>query len=210
MKKLLFLSVLGLVFMGAHAQENLAESTKETPKGSWTVTKEYDEDGNLIAMDSIYSYSWSSSDMVKEGMTQEDLNAFLKSFGAGEMDELIPPAFLNDLKEWSDSLFQEEGAQEFYNREDFNNQDLDSLFNHFRGQIPSDWQNLIPEDFDFEEFSQSFFGDERFEDIRRQLFEGFEQFQNQFLNDGVHPEKRIPKSAEEGENPPKKSTLQKI
>lgn len=66
MRTFIFISIALFTFTVAEAQqrENAAPEVKtktvETPQGNWTVHKKYDAQGNLIAKDSTYSYSWSS------------------------------------------------------------------------------------------------------------------------------------------------------
>ncbi|EDP94178.1 hypothetical protein U8527_08790 [Kordia algicida OT-1] len=50
---------------------------KEEPKGIWKVDKEFDENGNLIRYDSIYS--WSSNDTLND-LTTMDKDSLLSNF----------------------------------------------------------------------------------------------------------------------------------
>ena len=66
MKKYVLLFMIGMLSVSCNSQnkdlknkESEEKSIKE-PKGSWKVDKEFDENGNLIRYDSIYS--WSSDD----------------------------------------------------------------------------------------------------------------------------------------------------
>ena len=52
-------------------------NTVEAPKGSWKVDKEFDENGNLIRYDSIYS--WSSNNKF-DNLTSVDRDSIMKSF----------------------------------------------------------------------------------------------------------------------------------
>ena len=58
------------------AKEN-KEAKAEQPKGSWKVDKEFDENGNLIRYDSIYSWS---SDGKFDQITSLDKDSLLESF----------------------------------------------------------------------------------------------------------------------------------
>lgn len=66
MQKLIFLSLVLFSVTACQAQDkqpqNRTETTvkQHTPQGNWTVHKRYDQNGNLIAMDSTYTYSYSS------------------------------------------------------------------------------------------------------------------------------------------------------
>ncbi|NHF59621.1 hypothetical protein FK220_009735 [Flavobacteriaceae bacterium TP-CH-4] len=66
MKRIMFM-VLILLFAGCKGQEEselekaeVKKDSTEIPEGQWEVKKEYDEFGNLIRYDSIYSYSYSN------------------------------------------------------------------------------------------------------------------------------------------------------
>lgn len=84
MKKFLVLLVAALLTISCNSQENKnkEESDKkdevviDSPKGSWKVNKEFDEEGNLIRYDSIYS--WSSGDDLDE-LAILDRDSTLKS-----------------------------------------------------------------------------------------------------------------------------------
>lgn len=73
--------------LSCNAQENKKEENlqkdkdsivqTEPPKGTWKVDKEFDEDGNLIRYDSIYS--WSSSDNL-DALAEKNPDSLLQSF----------------------------------------------------------------------------------------------------------------------------------
>lgn len=84
MKRTLLLLPTLLLMVSCHGQEQKDQPKKtkdniaqEQPKGNWEVNREYDEDGNLISYDSIYS--WSSSDAAKN-MAKMDKDSLLQSF----------------------------------------------------------------------------------------------------------------------------------
>ncbi|MBT8301728.1 MAG: hypothetical protein KJO63_10370, partial [Maribacter sp.] len=74
MKRIIAILVV-LTFMGCKGQEkekkDVSKEEKQEkpqePNGQWEVHREYDEAGNLIKYDSIYSYSYSNKngDSVK-------------------------------------------------------------------------------------------------------------------------------------------------
>ena len=86
MKKYSILVLSALVTMSCNSQEkNDADNTQieknkaqitEAPKGSWKVNREFDEDGNLIRYDSIYS--WSSETDI-DALATIDRDSILKS-----------------------------------------------------------------------------------------------------------------------------------
>lgn len=79
MKKVILVLWVAISVMSCNAQEDkeAAEQTAEPSKGTWKVNKEFDEFGNMIRYDSIYS--WSSSDDLA-GMTATDRDSLLHSF----------------------------------------------------------------------------------------------------------------------------------
>ena len=85
MKKIAILSMVAILNLSCNAQENKKEATLqkdsiaqvEPPKGTWKVDKEFDENGNLIRYDSIYS--WSSTDNLGE-LAQRNPDSLLQSF----------------------------------------------------------------------------------------------------------------------------------
>ncbi|HLV70559.1 MAG TPA: hypothetical protein VKY34_07610 [Xanthomarina sp.] len=88
MKAYIFLMLLCLLHTGCHGQNTDSEKannpekiehTSKQPKGSWTVNKAFDENGNLIQYDSIYS--WSSNETYKD-LSAEDMDSVLESFKA--------------------------------------------------------------------------------------------------------------------------------
>ncbi len=88
MKASIFLMLLCLLHTGCHGQntdsekannQEKIEHTSKQPKGSWTVNKAFDENGNLIQYDSIYS--WSSNETYKD-LSAEDMDSVLESFKA--------------------------------------------------------------------------------------------------------------------------------
>ncbi|SHE57715.1 hypothetical protein SAMN03080594_101675 [Arenibacter palladensis] len=85
MKKIAILSMVAILNLSCNAQENKKEANLqkdsiaqvEPPKGTWKVDKEFDENGNLIRYDSIYS--WSSTDNLDE-LAQRNPDSLLQSF----------------------------------------------------------------------------------------------------------------------------------
>ncbi|MBF8150092.1 hypothetical protein ITJ86_09305 [Winogradskyella sp. F6397] len=58
-------------------KEDTKTDIVDAPKGSWTVDKEFDENGNLIRYDSIYS--WSSNDKY-DHLSLSDKDSLIASF----------------------------------------------------------------------------------------------------------------------------------
>jgi hypothetical protein len=85
MKKYILLLIVTLVSVSCNGQNKESEKAiiKEKqptldyqPKGSWKVDKEFDENGNLIRYDSIYSWS---SDSSLENISPFERDSLMKS-----------------------------------------------------------------------------------------------------------------------------------
>lgn len=86
MKKYVLLFIVGLLSISCKGQENETKKAEkeayktdkvEVPKGSWKVDKEFDENGNLIRYDSIYS--WSSNNTY-DNLSLSDKDSLMHSF----------------------------------------------------------------------------------------------------------------------------------
>jgi hypothetical protein len=80
----LWILVVAVLAISCNAQENKKENDKKEditattpPKGSWRVNREYDEAGNLIQYDSIYS--WSSEEQLGD-LSAIDQDSLLEAF----------------------------------------------------------------------------------------------------------------------------------
>ena len=123
MKKYSLFLFVALLCCGCNSKNNESKEGKidrskkdlaELPKGSWTVDKEYDENGNLIRYDS--SYTWSSikhmdkfSTLKKDSLVKSFELKFLKDFSHFE-DQGFSAVFTKD------SLF----SKHFFNDSFFN------------------------------------------------------------------------------------------
>lgn len=77
MKRFFFFIILfSCFFLNSMAQKS--DMKPKAPKEDIKVNREYDEKGNLIKFDSIYSYSWSGDSTLMNSFSPED---FQKSFG---------------------------------------------------------------------------------------------------------------------------------
>jgi len=86
MKKYVLLFMVGLLSVSCKGQENETkkfekENNKtnivDEPKGTWKVDKEFDENGNLIRYDSIYS--WSSNNKF-DNLSLSDRDSLMQTF----------------------------------------------------------------------------------------------------------------------------------
>lgn len=136
MRKFGTLLLVALLATACNAQEGknkeLSENDKgkkdvESPEGTWKVDKEFDENGNLVRYDSIYSWS-SGADLAHLGNLDRD--SLLESFQARIHKNFsgIDPAQFQDFFQ-DDSLFTKRFIDDdFFNSafgRDF--MDIDSL-----------------------------------------------------------------------------------
>lgn len=77
-----FVLLIGLMML---SQSNIAQENEQSPepKGKWKVSKEYDDQGNMISYDSVYV--WSSGpierfDFFKSDSTRLPFRGFIKEF----------------------------------------------------------------------------------------------------------------------------------
>ena len=133
--KITLLSLLGATL--ANAQE---KDSVQRPDEKIKVNKEYDEDGNLIRYDSIYSYSsgnWNLSDknmdsIMKYFFSDREGRLFPNPF---EMhDFMLPDPFPNNFNNM-DSIF----GQRFEEHQ----KRMDSLFQHYRPKKENPPENKI-------------------------------------------------------------------
>jgi hypothetical protein len=80
MKNFVLLIGLMMFFQSNIAQEN---GQSPEPKGKWKVSKEYDDQGNMISFDSIYVWSSGpieSFDFFKSDSTKFPIRGFIRDF----------------------------------------------------------------------------------------------------------------------------------
>jgi hypothetical protein len=74
MKTLKIIPILFLLFFSCNAQEKKQEHNEQNsikPDENVQVNKEYDEFGNLIRYDSVYSYSYSSNGKINDSLKMQ-------------------------------------------------------------------------------------------------------------------------------------------
>lgn len=148
MKRLVIFSFLNLcLVIGLMAQN--PEKKQNLPQENSKVTKEYDEKGNLIKFDSVYSYSWSGDTTMMKSLSPEDLS---KMFGGSfeffndstfhsksffdDFDKMFANPF-TPFNQKQDSLLLKHFGQEHqlhqFNNDSitFNFNDLDDMFGNF-------------------------------------------------------------------------------
>lgn len=149
MKRLVIFSFLNLyLVIGLMAQN--PEKKQNLPQENSKVTKEYDEKGNLIKFDSVYSYSWSGDTTMMKSLSPEDLS---KMFGGsfeffndstfhsksffGDFDKMFADPFEQFDAKHDSLIMKQFGDQQFFQQ--FNNNDsiafgfknFDDLFGNF-------------------------------------------------------------------------------
>lgn len=162
MKVIAFILALTLSLSGCNAQDEQKDPTARDrssaeiqknpgfePKGSWTVNKELDENGNLIRYDSTYTYSYSSrnGDTMKIRNVDSVIRSFQNYFEdrfPKEWDQSFmnpywtDPNLLDDF--FKDDYFHSRWKDDFFDMEKKFLQ-MDSLRNKFS-------QDLHPEFYD--------------------------------------------------------------
>jgi hypothetical protein len=89
MKRIVVLLAMAICFtFHATAQKN--EQKPNTPKEDIKVNREYDEIGNLIKFDSVYSYSWSGDSTLLHSISPENFQKFFGSQFGNFPDSTIP------------------------------------------------------------------------------------------------------------------------
>ncbi|WP_179317870.1 hypothetical protein [Winogradskyella undariae] len=134
MKNLVLSSIIALCCISCNAQDNsesemnkVSKNDLQTqPKGNWKVDKSFDEEGNLIRYDSIYS--WSSNKDLKM-MSDTEKDSLLKS---------IKSKFFNNFSQFETQNFEDIFASDsilnkHFFESDFGNDfmDIDNLREHF-------------------------------------------------------------------------------
>lgn len=137
MKTTQILLIVALSFASCNAQEaNKAPIEKKTgktvfsntPKEEWKVTKEVDEEGNIIRYDSIYTWSYTN---MKGDSIRVNVDSLMRSFDAyfnQHFPSVFERSFVNPI--WSDSLFQSDFFKDdfFQYRFEHNFYDLEEMF----------------------------------------------------------------------------------
>ncbi len=126
---MLFLTI-ALLSMSCNGQKNekkedtFKEHKKtltEEPKGTWKVDKEFDENGNLIRYDSIYSWSSNSvfddlSMIGKDSLVKSFESKFFRNFSQFEnqgFENMFTPDSLFSKHFFNDDFFKSDFGKDF-------------------------------------------------------------------------------------------------
>ncbi|NRR93461.1 hypothetical protein HSX10_17955 [Winogradskyella undariae] len=155
MKKYIILFMVGLLSVSCKGQDNETKKVEkedhktdivEAPKGSWKVDKEFDENGNLIRYDSIYS--WSSNDKF-DNLSFSDKDSLMQSFKSG---------FFSNYSEFEDQGFSAIFSQDsLFSKHFFNDDFFGSNFGKDFMDIDKLRQQMIGRQREFLEKYQSEF-----------------------------------------------------
>jgi len=140
MKKIALFVLSSFLLISCNAQEKSKDKTKTSketiqPKIDYKVNKEYDENGNLIRLDSTYTYYYSNID--KDAMMNDSIvKKFYKHFKG---QSPFTDSFFDDFFKQDDYLEDEFFKQDFFrgnikrNQEMMNKmlQRMDSIKNNF-------------------------------------------------------------------------------
>lgn len=130
MKKYILLAMVSLLCVSCNGQKNDIKnaekkqnktSVAKQPKGSWKVDKEFDDNGNLIRYDSIYSWSSSSkvdnlSALEKDSLLQSFKSRFFTGFSRFEnngFDDVFSEDSLFSKHYFNDDFFDSEFGSDF-------------------------------------------------------------------------------------------------
>ncbi|MEZ4970662.1 MAG: hypothetical protein R2814_13595 [Flavobacteriaceae bacterium] len=153
MKKLLSTLLLGLILVSCQAQDDpsrpkvdLAEknadsNSVDTPKTSWKVDKKYDENGNVIGYDSIYTYSYSNIKNLPMEMGLDSIMGAMKFFSQDNLSTFMEEYNLGRTKDMDSLLNGNQYFKDFFEGQDNDNfSDIRKLF-----QQMDSLQNMLME-----------------------------------------------------------------
>ena len=155
MKKYILLFMVSLLSVSCNGQKNETKKaeTKESegnvveqPKGTWKVDKEFDENGNLIRYDSIYS--WSSNNKF-DNLSSVDRDSLMQSFKS---------RFFTNYSEFENQGFEDVFSQDsLFSKRFFNDDFFGSDFGNDFMDIDKIRQKMIARQKKFLEKYQSEF-----------------------------------------------------
>jgi len=184
MKRFVFLVILFLAFVVVQAQ---SQKSTAQPNEQSKVTREYDDNGNLIRFDSTYVKSWSSDstlnradiDQLQKQMEEmfggsfgEDSGSFIGGPFPGSEKEF----FKQFEQQFGDSTGELPGFQNsFHDFEELHEQMMQRFGQFFRNDSVQFQNDTVPGQMHFD-----FFGDPKeFERIQKEFEKHFEQLKKE-------------------------------
>ena len=162
MKKFMFTLLLGLMLTGCQAQsdqgkskEDLAKKstdslTVDKPKISWKVDKKYDEAGNIIGYDSIYSYYYDNMGKFAEEMDLDSIMKSMKFFSHGKLSSLMEDHNFGQFMDMDSLMNGNQYFNDFFERQRNNNfSDMRKLFQQMdslQNMMMEKHRSFLPED----------------------------------------------------------------
>ena len=153
MKKIVFTLLFCLFLAVSHAQDDrikskvdLAEENKDSisvdkPKISWKVNKKYDEAGNVIGYDSIYSYSYGNLKNFPREMNLDSIMGSMKFFSQGNLSSFMEDHNLGRFMDVDSLMNENQYFDDFFERHRANGfMDMRQLF-----QQMDSLQNMLME-----------------------------------------------------------------
>lgn len=191
MKRYIILLALSVVFLVTIVAQNpksnktqQAQQDKTKPKEDIRVNREYDDKGNLIKFDSIYSYSYSSDSTLKDfdfkglsdpfGMNMKFFNdSAFSQFFMKDFDSFFPKSFMQQQDSMLSKLNKMHQLHFKNDSTGHPQMDMDKFFQQFQ-QFHGDSSSTM-EPF-FHEFN---FDSKGMEEMMEQMQKQMQQFQSQ-------------------------------
>ncbi|MCM4153457.1 hypothetical protein DHD05_17830 [Arenibacter sp. N53] len=162
MKKFVFALLLGFLVLGCQAQNDqnkskgdLAEKNRDSlsvdkPKISWKVDKEYDEEGNVIGYDSIYSFSYDNLGNLHKDMNLDSIMNSMKFFSQGNLSSFFQDHDLGRFFEKDSLMNGNQYFDDFFERQRANNfSDMRQLFQQMdslQNMMMEKHRNFMPDE----------------------------------------------------------------
>jgi hypothetical protein len=150
-KYLIFLSIALCFSINLRAQKN--DQKPNSPKEDIKVSREYDEHGNLIKFDSVYSYNWSGDSTLMKSFSPENFpDLFGNHFGNFPDSAFFGDSFFGGFDPFmgivggtpDSTLMKKFGLNHHFQNFEFKNDslamnqnDFDNFFRNF-GESPKD------------------------------------------------------------------------
>ncbi|MCK0190377.1 hypothetical protein [Arenibacter sp. F20364] len=143
MKKFVFTLLLGMLLTGCQAQvdnsnakDDLAGKhsdslTADKPKISWKVDKKYDEAGNVIGYDSIYSYYYDNLKNLPKDMNLDSIMGSFKFFSRDDLSSFMEDHNFGQFMDVDSLMNGHHYFDDFFERQRSNGfSDMRELFRH--------------------------------------------------------------------------------